>query len=95
KLLRHHLANKLHLHLTPLLLPPPPPPPPAPPPKPKPKPESEYVTALYDFDAQADGDLSFKIGDRIEVVVKPESRGKWWTGRLNGIQGAFPGNYVQ
>ncbi|KAG1716761.1 hypothetical protein ID866_359 [Astraeus odoratus] len=71
------------------------PPPPPPPLKPKPKPEPEYVTALYDFDAQADGDLSFKTGDRIEVVVKTESRDDWWTGRLNGVQGAFPGNYVQ
>lgn len=71
------------------------PPPPPPPLKPKPKPEPEYVTALYDFDAQAEGDLSFKTGDRIEVVTKTESQEDWWTGRLNGVQGVFPGNYVQ
>lgn len=72
-------------------------PPPPPPLKPKPKPEAavEYVTALYDFDAQADGDLSFKTGDRIEIVTKTESQEDWWTGRLNGDQGVFPGNYVQ
>ncbi|KIK47937.1 hypothetical protein CY34DRAFT_798802 [Suillus luteus UH-Slu-Lm8-n1] len=72
-----------------------PPPPPPLKPKPKPEPVVEYVTALYDFDAQADGDLSFKTGDRIEIVTKTESQEDWWTGRLNGSQGVFPGNYVQ
>ncbi|KAN0100940.1 hypothetical protein V8E55_000924 [Tylopilus felleus] len=72
-----------------------PPPPPPLKPKPKPEPVVEYVTALYDFDAQADGDLSFKTGDRIEIVKKSESQEDWWTGRLNGVEGVFPGNYVQ
>ncbi|KAG1908501.1 uncharacterized protein F5891DRAFT_1124269 [Suillus fuscotomentosus] len=72
-----------------------PPPPPPVKPKPKPEPAVEYVTALYDFDAQAEGDLSFKTGDRIEIVTKTESQEDWWTGRLNGDQGVFPGNYVQ
>ncbi|KAK7688225.1 hypothetical protein QCA50_008595 [Cerrena zonata] len=43
-------------------------PPPPPPLKPKPKPAAEYVVALYDFEAQAEGDLDFKAGDRIEIV---------------------------
>jgi len=72
-----------------------PPPPPPLKPKPKPEPAVEYVTALYDFDAQADGDLSFKTGDRIEIVKKSDSQEDWWTGRLNGAEGVFPGNYVQ
>jgi hypothetical protein len=46
---------------------------------------------LYDFDAQADGDLSFKTGDRIEIVEKTASAEDWWTGKLNGQQGVFPG----
>jgi amphiphysin len=68
-------------------------PPPPPPLKPKPQaaPAVHYVVALYDFDAQADGDLSFKTGDRIEIVEKTESAEDWWTGRLNGQQGVFPG----
>ncbi|KAF9263123.1 BAR-domain-containing protein [Marasmius fiardii PR-910] len=72
-------------------------PPPPPPLKPKPKltPKPRFVVALYDFEAQADGDLSFRIGDRIEIVEKTESAEDWWTGRLNGQQGVFPGNYVQ
>jgi len=72
-------------------------PPPPPPLKPKPKvePPVQYVVALYDFDAQADGDLDFKAGDRIEVVERTASAEDWWTGKLNGRQGVFPGNYVQ
>ncbi|CAL1697304.1 unnamed protein product [Somion occarium] len=59
-------------------------PPPPPPLKPKPKPAAEHVVALYDFEAQADGDLDFKAGDRIEIVEKSESTEDWWTGKLNG-----------
>jgi len=72
-----------------------PPPPPALKPKPKIVPKVQYVVALYDFAAQADGDLSFNTGDRIEVVERGASAEDWWTGRLNGQQGVFPGNYVQ
>ncbi|KAJ7767514.1 hypothetical protein DFH07DRAFT_955043 [Mycena maculata] len=72
-------------------------PPPPPPLKPKPKiaPKVQYVVALYDFAAQAEGDLSFNTGDRIEVVERGASAEDWWTGRVNGQQGVFPGNYVQ
>ncbi|KAF8349864.1 hypothetical protein F5887DRAFT_1156111 [Amanita rubescens] len=72
--------------------------PPPPPPlksKPKPAPAIKYVVALYDFAAQAQGDLSFNAGDRIELVERSASSEDWWTGRLNGQQGVFPGNYVQ
>ncbi|KAF8499111.1 BAR-domain-containing protein [Russula emetica] len=69
-------------------------PPPPPPLKPKPAPVN-YVVALYDFSAQADGDLDFKVGDRIEVVERTDSAEDWWTGRLDGRTGVFPGNYVQ
>ena len=47
--------------------------------------------ALYDFSAQADGDLDFKVGDRIEVVERTDSAEDWWTGRLGGRTGVFPG----
>lgn len=69
-------------------------PPPPPPLKPKPKPpvpQMVYVTAVYDFDAQAEGDLSFRAGDRIELVKKTDNQEDWWTGRLNGQEGVFPG----
>lgn len=65
------------------------------PPAPAPKSGVVYVTATYDFVAQAEGDLNFSAGDRIEVIKKTENVDEWWTGRLNGVEGAFPGNYVQ
>ncbi|KAL1974107.1 hypothetical protein VTN31DRAFT_5667 [Thermomyces dupontii] len=73
---------------------------PAPPP-PRPKPghlsaaQVETVTALYDYEAQAHGDLSFSAGDIIEVVQRTDNTNEWWTGRLNGREGQFPANYVQ
>jgi amphiphysin len=66
--------------------------PPPPPLKPKPQPAAQYVVALYDFSAQAEGDLEFKVGDRIEVVERTPNQEDWWTGKLNGQQGVFPGN---
>lgn len=56
---------------------------------------ADYVVALYDYTATAAGDLSFKAGDRIEVLQRTPSTEDWWTGRLNGVQGVFPGNYVR
>jgi amphiphysin len=57
--------------------------------------QQKFVVALYDYVAQAEGDLSFKKDDRIEIVQKTADTNDWWTGRLNGITGVFPGNYVQ
>ncbi|KAF2502638.1 hypothetical protein BU16DRAFT_521354 [Lophium mytilinum] len=71
-----------------------------PPPKPKPSrlsgvPAVETVTALYDYEAQAEGDLSFTTGDVIEIITRTSNDQEWWTGRVNGRQGQFPGNYVR
>jgi amphiphysin len=67
--------------------------PPVPPPRPTPSPTPEFVTALYDFESQGEGDLSFKAGDRIRVVKKTNSVEDWWDGELNGVTGTFPRNY--
>jgi amphiphysin len=50
-----------------------------------------YVTALYDYTAQAEGDLSFHKGDQIEIVERTQDVNDWWTGRLSGVTGVFPG----
>ncbi|KAL7786662.1 BAR domain-containing protein [Trichoderma ceciliae] len=73
---------------------------PPPPPKPKPTrlsgaPAPETVVALYDYAAQADGDLSFRTGDVIEIIQRTQNENEWWTGKVNGKQGQFPGNYVK
>jgi amphiphysin len=68
---------------------------PAPPPlAAKPGALKKYVVALYDYQAQADGDLSFQRDDRIEIVLRTNNPNDWWTGKLNGATGVFPANYV-
>lgn len=67
-----------------------------PPPKPKPSrlsgvPGAETVTALYDYEAQAEGDLSFMTGETIEIVTRTQNENEWWIGRVNGREGQFPG----
>lgn len=52
---------------------------------------AKYVLALYDYDAQAEGDLTFKKDDKIELVNRTEDANDWWTGRLRGAIGVFPG----
>ena len=69
-----------------------------PPPKPKPSrfsgaPAAETVTALYDYEAQAEGDLSFTTGDVIEIVTRTNNENEWWIGKVNGKQGQFPGAF--
>lgn len=70
-----------------------------PPPKPKPSKFSSPAAvpraeALYDYEAQAAGDLSFSTGDVIEIVQKGASENEWWTGSINGRQGQFPGRFI-
>lgn len=72
-----------------------PPPPPALKPRPSLGPKPLTATALYDFQAQNDGDLSFQVGDKITIIEKSDSTEDWWMGSLNGMKGSFPANYCQ
>ncbi|QNP98398.1 Cytoskeletal regulator [Yarrowia lipolytica] len=58
-------------------------------------PAAETCTALYDYEAQAAGDLSFSAGQVITIVQRTADTNGWWTGIVGGHQGVFPGNYVQ
>ncbi|KFD54408.1 hypothetical protein M513_04751 [Trichuris suis] len=52
------------------------------------------VEACYDYSAAQEGELTFKQGDLIDVVEKPDN--DWWLGQLpNGQRGLFPVNYVK
>ena len=69
-----------------------------PPPKPKPSrlsgiPAVETVTALYAYEAQAEGDLTFNAGDVIEVVQRTDNVEEWWVGKIGVRQGQFPGRF--
>lgn len=51
-----------------------------------------FVKAMYDHEAEADDELSFKVGDVVEVLETGD--GGWWSGRCNGRVGDFPVDYV-
>lgn len=76
-------------------IPTPSPKPPLPRGKPTLGPPKEYCIGLFSFEAQAPGDLSFEVGDKIEVIERTNDPDAWWRGKLNGRDGIFPGNYCR
>ncbi|KAG5276447.1 hypothetical protein AALO_G00132130 [Alosa alosa] len=58
----------------------------APPPGPR-------CRALYQYVGQDTDEISFNVGDIIELMTEDPSG--WWRGRFRGKQGLFPGNYVE
>lgn len=52
-------------------------------------PEQQAI-ALYGFQSDEPGDLSFKKGDIITVTEKTEKAEDWWKGRVAGRTGDFP-----
>jgi amphiphysin len=70
-----------------------------PPPKPKPArlsgvPAAETCTAVYDYEAQAELDISFKAGDVIEIIQRTANINEWWQGKCKGKTGQFPGEFL-
>lgn len=73
--------------------------------RPPPPVKKETATALFSFEAQQEGDLSFKAGDVIEITQRAQSADDWWVGRVKASaplglknrdrEGMFPGNYVR
>ncbi|XP_062864377.1 SH3 domain-containing protein 19 [Trichomycterus rosablanca] len=53
----------------------------------------ERFLALYDFNTETDGDLSFYRGDVIELIEHIDE--EWSQGRLNGKEGIFPTSFTQ
>ncbi|KAI9344481.1 hypothetical protein BD770DRAFT_190280 [Pilaira anomala] len=68
---------------------------PPPPPPPSRGPKKEYVEALYDYGGDMEGDLSFSVGDRIEIIEKTESTDDWWKGKIGNQVGMFPCNFTK
>jgi len=57
------------------------------------KPAQPTATALYDYSAQTEDELSFAEGDKIIIVQKDP--GGWWEGQLGNKRGWVPANYLQ
>jgi len=56
----------------------------------------QRVRAMYSFQGENPGDLSFEAGDIIEVVTEGSTSGpEWWRGELRGRRGSFPLNHVE
>ncbi|KAG5929589.1 hypothetical protein E4U53_002414 [Claviceps sorghi] len=51
------------------------------------------ATALYDYEAAEDNELSFPEDAKITNLEFPDE--DWWFGHFNGQAGLFPSNYVQ
>ncbi|CAI8006873.1 Abl interactor 1 [Geodia barretti] len=70
-------------------------PPPPPPSEPDwaPKKYLEKVKAIYDYTKDRDDELTFVTGEIIYIVKKNDDG--WYEGVTNGVNGLFPGNYVE
>ena len=53
----------------------------------------DRVTAIYDYSADKDDELTFNEGSTIFVLKKNDDG--WWEGVMDGVTGLFPGNYVE
>ncbi|OIW34740.1 hypothetical protein CONLIGDRAFT_18583 [Coniochaeta ligniaria NRRL 30616] len=64
-------------------------------PEPQPEPASggSTATALFDYEAAEDNELSFPEGARITDLEFPDD--DWWFGHYKGASGLFPANYVE
>ena len=57
-------------------------------------PPKERCEALYDYDQQQPDELTFKVGNVMNIVSK-DAGGSWWECELNGKKGWIPSNYVK
>jgi hypothetical protein len=56
----------------------------------------EVVTTLYDFDAQNAEELSFRKGEKLEIIEHPIHDPEWWRARnTHGMTGLVPTNYIK
>lgn len=58
----------------------------------KPAIQGEEYIAMYTYESNEQGDLTFQQGDMIVVIKKD---GDWWTGTVGDKTGVFPSNYVR
>uniref|UniRef100_A0A8B9K289 Osteoclast-stimulating factor 1 n=1 Tax=Astyanax mexicanus TaxID=7994 RepID=A0A8B9K289_ASTMX len=62
-------------------------------PKAQPRSQGPRCRSLYQYVGQDVDELSFEANEVIDLIKEDPSG--WWTGRLRGKEGLFPGNYVE
>lgn len=58
---------------------------------------SKFWTAIYDYDASGDDELSLQRGEIVEVLSKDariSGDDGWWTGKIGDKVGIFPSNFI-
>ncbi|KAK6729179.1 hypothetical protein RB195_006303 [Necator americanus] len=58
-----------------------------------PQQQKPSAKAMFDFEAQSEGELNLKEGQVVELISQVDEN--WFEGRLNGKSGLFPVTYVQ
>ncbi|XP_044515904.1 mitogen-activated protein kinase kinase kinase 9 [Gracilinanus agilis] len=61
------------------------------------EPPLPFWTAVFDYEAAGEDELTLRLGDVVEVLSKDSQVSGdegWWTGQLNQRVGIFPSNYV-
>ncbi|KHJ89215.1 BAR domain protein [Oesophagostomum dentatum] len=58
-----------------------------------PQQQKPSAKAMFDFEAQSEGELNLKEGQIVELISQIDEN--WFEGRLNGKSGLFPVTYVQ
>ena len=57
------------------------------------KPDNEWCRAIHDFQGEHENDLSFVVGNKIQIVERLDS--DWLKGVLSGKSGIFPASFVE
>jgi len=55
--------------------------------------EKTYATAMFDYTAQTDNELSFRMNDMLVILSKDSDQ--WYIAEVNGKRGFVPANYLQ
>jgi hypothetical protein len=56
--------------------------------------EEPLWTAIFDYDAVRDDELTLERGTQVQVLNTDSGDEGWWMGRANGKVGIFPSNFV-